>query len=154
MTRTIHAAPALSLFVLLIGCSAAGEPEPSVPRAGVLRGVVDYAGEVRGPLRIGVFSSFPPRGAPAAQVEIADPVFPQAYEVHGVPPGRSFVLAIIDRDPADGDRFHPSIDPGGAVGRYEAPESVVVDAETGAEGQDIVLVDPSDGSPWAVGRYR
>jgi hypothetical protein len=142
------------MVAFAIGCSAAGEPEPSVPRAGVVRGVVDYAGDLDGPLRIGVFASFPPRGRPMTSVEIGEPVFPQAYEIRGVPPGRWFVLAVVDRDPTDGDRYHPSIDPGGAVGRYEAPESVVVDADIGADGQDIVLVDPSANSPWAQGRYR
>lgn len=149
-----------NLVVLLVGlplafgCGAPDEDDLGAPRAGVVRGVVDYAGTIEGPLRVAVFPSFPPRGAPLAVQVIEEPLFPQPYEIAGVPPGRWFVLAILDRDRADGERFHPTIDPGGAVGRFEAPASVLVDGVLGAEGQDIELVDPDPSSPWASGHYR
>ncbi|MBI2893370.1 MAG: hypothetical protein HYY06_07440 [Deltaproteobacteria bacterium] len=144
-----HLASCVVLAVMsCVGADDAAEPVG----AGVVRGVVRYDGSMQGPLRVGVFTSFPPRGAPIASVEISSPTYPETYEVPGVPPGRYFVLAIVDTDPSDGDRYHPTRDPGGAVGRYDDPWSVVVDP-AGTPAQDIELVDPRALSPWGS-RYR
>jgi hypothetical protein len=108
----------IALSVVLGGLSCVGADDSAEPiGASVVSGVVRYEGSMQGPLRVGIFTSFPPRGAPIASVEIASPSYPQPYEIRGVPPGRYFVLAIVDTDPADGDRYHPTRDPGGAVGR-------------------------------------
>lgn len=143
----------IALSVALVGFSCVGADDSADEvGAGVVRGVVRYDGSMEGPLRVGVFTSFPPRGAPIASVEIALPVYPQSYEIRGVPPGRFFVLAIVDTDPADGDRYHPTRDPGGAVGQYDDPRGVIVDP-AGTPPADIDLVDPRALSPWGP-RYR
>lgn len=134
----------------LAGCFGSGVASPGSP---ALHGIVDYAGEVDGALQIAVFPGFPPRGAPLASTRIDAPVFPQAYEINGVPPGRYYVLAIIDADPRDGDRFRPSMDPGGAFGTFEAPVSVFIDPILDLAPVHIELLDPSETSPW-LGRYR
>lgn len=89
-----------------------------------------------------------------ASVRIESPRFPQAYEIHGVPPGDYYVLAIIDSFENDGHRYHPNVDPGGAYGRYEAPSSVELRTVNQLESIDIELVDPSDSSPWARQGYE
>lgn len=135
----------LSLGILAALACAQGPPgDPGPASAGVVRGVVSYDGVLGGPLVVGVFASFPPRGAPIAKSVIAEPRFPEAYEVRGVPPGRWFVLALIDTDPADGDRYRATRDAGGAYGDYASPWSLAVDASAGASGVDIDLLDPSE----------
>ena len=89
-----------------------------------------------------------------ASVRIQSPTFPQEYEIHGVPPGDYYVLAIVDTIENDGYRYHPNVDPGGAYGRYEAPSSVAVDAMGRVESINIKLLDPSDSSPWARQGYE
>ncbi len=143
MTRALIV---LALCSASIGC-VTSEPEGS-GSAGVVRGTVTYSGQVTGPLRVALFGSFPPRGKPLAEVVIDRPAVNQHYEVHGVPPGRSFVLAMIDADSDDGDRYHPTIDPGGAYGSYLAPKAVMVDPELGAAAVDIVLQEPDINSPY------
>jgi hypothetical protein len=119
----------------------------------VISGEIQYAGDVDGALEVAAFDSFPPTGAPVASVRIEDPQFPQRYEIHGVPAGRYFVLAIVDRVPEDGNRYRPAVDPGGAFGAYELPGAVSIDALERTEGVNVTLVDPSDSSPWARQGY-
>lgn len=139
---------ALLIFCIILGstgCSGdADDGKIYVPSAGVVRGTVNYNGQRTGILRIAVFASFPPRGSPLAEVAIDGPTFPQAFEVHGVQPGRHFVLAIIDADPADGDRFNPRLDPGGAHGGRDSPIAIAVDVTQGAPGVSIDLLEPDD----------
>lgn len=135
----------------LTGCyGGGGSTAPGPP---TLHGIIDYAGDVDGVLQIAVFETFPPRGAPLARTLIENPVFPQAYEINGIPPGRYYVLAIVDADARDGDRFRPSMDPGGAFGTFEAPVAVSIDPFDAAAPVHIELLDPSDTSPW-LGQYR
>ena len=130
----------------LAGCvSGTAPPDEAV---GTVSGVVSYGGGETGILRVAVFSSFPPRGTPVAEVAIDDPTFPQAYQVLGLPPGRYFVLAIVDTDPADGDRYRPAFDPGGAFGWYDSPASITVSATGATPDVDIGLAAPAPGSPW------
>ncbi len=119
-----------------------------------LRGEVRYEGKHHGVLRVAAFASFPPRGAPVAQVEIQNPQFPQAYELPGVQSGRVFILAILDVDAKDGERYRPSVDPGGAFGSYAAPETVTIDDRSASAARDIQLIDPSESSPWSRPGYR
>ncbi|MBK7535704.1 MAG: hypothetical protein IPI49_10130 [Myxococcales bacterium] len=134
------------LALLLAACTA-GSPPPE-QTAGTVSGVIEYRGQESGPLRVAVFSSFPPRGAPVAEVVIEDPVFPQAYAVHGVPPGRYFLLALVDTNVDDGDRYRPRVDPGGTYGAYRSPASITVETSGSASGIDLGLVAPAPGSPW------
>lgn len=153
---------ALSMGILVAASAAAGACEPSHSggaggmgaQANAVRGTVSYAGAWAGPLDVSVFSSFPPRGRPIARQRIARPTFPQPFEVSGVPPGRYYVLAIIDRDVNDGDRYHPSLDPGGAYGGYDAPQAVTVELGSGAAEVHLDLLDPSPDSPWLRRGYR
>lgn len=140
----------------LLGCDSAVAPSGERPAgtAGTVRGEVHYSGQQRGPLKIAVFTSFPPVGAPVSFQEFTAPVYPQPFVVSGVPSGRYFILAVVDVDPADGDRFRPAVDPGGAFGSFRSPAPVTVDAVVGAEGVQIELVDPSPDSPWSRPGYR
>lgn len=134
--------PALLLAACLPGETAPGDG------VGTISGVVRYAGPEAGTLRVAVFAGFPPTGAPVAETAIDAPRFPQPYAVSGLPPGRYFVLAIVDVDPGDGDRYRPRVDPGGTAGRYDSPAAVAVDAAGPTRGVDIQLVAPAPGSPW------
>lgn len=128
----------ICLVALCLACGPPGEDGDPL----AVRGVVHYEGSVLGPLDVAVFATFPPRGAPFARTRFEEPAFPQPWEIRDVPPGRWFVLAIVDADPADGDRYHPEIDAGGAFGRLDAPAPVAVDL-WGAQGVDLDLVDPA-----------
>jgi hypothetical protein len=150
MKRRTLAILTLGAAVAATGCLESGSAAGSQP---AVRGVVDYDGPHRGPLTVAVFASFPPRGQPFAQQRFENPTFPQAYEIHGVPAGRYFVLAIVDADPGDGDRFNPTRDPGGAFGNFDSPVAVTIDPTLASSGVDFDLVDPSPRSPWA-GAYR
>jgi len=86
-----------------------------------------------------------------AEVAIDEPRFPQDFDVAGVPPGRYFVLAIVDSDPEDGDRYRPSVDAGGAFGGIRRPQAVTVNL-LGAENVDVALSDPRPDSPWSYGQ--
>lgn len=134
------------LAALAVACTAGGGPVGDAP--GTITGVVDYARPAAGTLRVAVFAAFPPVGEPIAEVAIDEPRFPQAYQVRGVPPGRYFVLAMVDGDPDDGDRYRPRTDPGGAFGSYLSPAAVTVTALGPAPGVDIALEPPMAGSPW------
>lgn len=79
---------------------------------------------------------------------IEQPVFPQRFEVSGVPPGRYFVLALVDTNPGDGDRYRPRVDPGGTFGRYDSPASIVLDATAALTSVNIELAAPTAASPW------
>lgn len=136
----------LSSLVVLGGCVSGAAPPGTSP--GTITGVIDYDGPETGTLRVAVFASFPPTGAPLAEVAIDEPHFPQPYQLTGVRPGRHFVLAVVDTDPADGDRYRPRVDPGGAFGRYDNPATVRVDEIAATAGIDIALVAPAPGSPW------
>lgn len=137
---------ALTLF-------ACGEGQRSTPPV-QLSGVVRYAGQNVGALQVSVFDSFPPRGTPIATVRIEHPTFPQRYQFDDLAPGRYFVLAIVDQDPADGDRYHPATDPGGAHGSYASPQSVTVGLLAPVQGIDVEIQDPSANSPWIRRGYR
>jgi hypothetical protein len=149
MTRTLS----LLLF-LTAACGPGGGPGAGRLTAGTVRGMIDYSGAIKGPLEVGLFSSFPPRGAPLAATHFDAPEWPQAYQVQGIPPGRYFVLAIVDADTRDGAHYHPSLDAGGAFGRYDAPLSLSTWAEEGSDEVDLLLSDPSSGSPWLRNGYR
>lgn len=135
----------LALLLALASCTA-GTTGADAP--GTISGVVRYDGPETGALRVVAYRAFPPTGAPAGEVAIDTPRFPQAYALGGLPPGRYFVLAIVDTDPADGDRYHPRVDPGGAFGRYDAPASVTVSLSTATTLIDVDLARPARGSPW------
>lgn len=142
MTTTAHALFALALVACTAGGSAPAEP------AGTVVGVVDFDGATPGVLRVAAWGAFPPVGPPLAEVAIDEPSFPQPYQLRGLPPGRYFVLAIVDVDPEDGDRYHPRVDPGGTFGRYDSPAAVTTTATAPTFGVDIHLVAPAPGSPW------
>lgn len=149
----VAATAATALLAGLAACAPGSSTETGEPRgtgehAGTLTGVIEYQGHEPGPLRVAAFSSFPPRRAPIAEIVIEDPVFPQTYRLDGVPPGRYFVLAVVDTDPGDGDRYRPRVDPGGTFGPYRSPASVTIDSARPANGVDIQLVAPAAGSPW------
>jgi hypothetical protein len=135
----------------LTACEAPTDGNGTTPLSGGVRGLVHYPGANSGALKVALFSSFPPRGAPVATQDITHAVYPQSYQLQGIPAGRYFVLAIVDTDASDGVRFRPTVDPGGAFGGFRTPQSLTVDAVEGASDIDIDLVDPSDSSPW---RYR
>lgn len=139
-------------LLLLAACGTSSDGGAPLGVGNTVKGVVNYDGAVTGPLRVAVFPSFPPRGAPLAEQWFDAPAYPQAYELTNVPAGRWFVLAIVDADPDDGDRFHPLTDAGGAFGSYLAPQAVSITAQVGAQAVDVSLVDPSPTSPW--GRYH
>jgi hypothetical protein len=145
-SHSLFTAALIAQLSLLTACTA-GSP-PLGQTAGTVSGVIDYAGAEPGALRVAVFASFPPRSAPVAEVVIESPVFPQAYAVHGVPPGRYFVLALVDTNPDDGDRYRPRVDPGGTFGAYRSPASITLETSGAASGIDIGLVAPAPGSPW------
>ncbi len=138
--------PLLALLMCSCGSSADGGAPLGV--GNTVQGVVRYDGALQGPLRVAVFPSFPPRGAPLAEQWFDAPTYPQAYELTNVPAGRWFVLAIVDADVDDGDRFHPLRDAGGAFGSYLAPQAVSITAQVGAQAVDVSLVDPTPSSPW------
>lgn len=127
---------------------------PQRPAGGVVRGTVHYDGVLQGPLVVAVFASFPPRRAAMAMQRIDDPIFPQSYEIQGIPEGRYFLLAMVDTDPLDGERYHPSLDPGAAYGSHVAPTSLVVSSTAGAPEANMMLVDPGASAPWASPGYR
>ncbi len=134
--------------LLLCAALAACAPGASTDPAGTVTGTIEYAGAEVGTLRVAVFSSFPPRGAPVAEVAIEAPSFPQPYTIRGVPPGRYFVLALIDTNVDDGDRYRPRVDPGGTFGPYRSPAAITLQPTRAAGGVDIELVAPTPSSPW------
>lgn len=140
-------------IVVSLGLWACGEGQGG-SKAAQLSGVVRYPGTRPGALQVSAFDSFPPRGAPIATVRFESPTYPQAYEFRDLAPGRYFVLAIVDQDPNDGDRYHPSTDPGGAHGSYVSPQSVTVGLVQPSTGIDIEMNDPSPNSPWLRRGYR
>lgn len=133
--------------LVLCAAFAACAPGASDP-GGVVSGTIDYAGDEAGTLRVAVFSSFPPRGAPVAEIAIEGPSFPQPYAIRGVPPGRYFVLALVDTNVDDGDRYRPRVDPGGTFGPYRSPAAITLQPTQAASGVDIELVAPTPSSPW------
>ena len=136
---------AVMAFAMLSSCTAY---EPTSGEPGLLRGVIEYTGTHTGPLRVGVFPTFPPRGRPFVMQTIDHPVFPQTYELRGVPEGRWFVLALVDTNLENGDRYRAAEDPGGAFGAYSLPLPVSVGPTQGADAVDVELVDPSTSSPY------
>ena len=112
---TLRVPSALTAAMIAASC-AAGPSDPGAP-PGSVSGMVAYTGAEPGVLRVAVFATFPPFGPPVAETAIDEPSFPQPYQVAGLPPGRYFVLAMIDTSPEDGDRYHPDVDPGGAFGQ-------------------------------------
>lgn len=136
----------IPLFALVASCvPGTGSPGSSSES---VSGVIEYEGDTQGPLRVGAFTSFPPVGPPVAEVAIEQPIFPQAYEIRGLPPGRYFVLAMIDSDPADGDRYRPRVDPGGAYGAYRNPAAISTELAQPTKHIDVHLLAPHGGSPW------
>jgi hypothetical protein len=136
----------LSITLFALAACTAGTSATDAP--GTITGVVRYDGPETGALRIVAYTAFPPTGAPAGEVAIDAPRFPQNYTLPGLPPGRYFVLAIVDTDPGDGDRYRPRVDPGGAFGRYDNPATVTVSLSTATPHIDVDLARPSRGSPW------
>jgi hypothetical protein len=134
-------------LALAAGACAAGDT-PAGGGAGTISGEVRYDGAEVGTLRVSAFTRFPPIGAPTAEVAIDAPRFPQPYQLSGLPPGRYFVLAIVDVDPGDGDRYRPRVDPGGAFGRSLSPAAITVELSAPRDGVDVVLDPPHQGSPW------
>ena len=141
---------AILALLFIAGCGT--EKTGSSPT--VIRGSVRYEGQNQGTLEVSLFTSFPPRGRPIAVRRIEDPTFPVDYEFGHLPPGRYFVLAMIDRDDDDGARFHPTLDPGGAHGGFTSPAAVTLRTGAATEGVDVELVDPSLSSPWIRRNYR
>lgn len=153
MKRIRKMALPLATTLCVSTCDAPREPLPSTLEQGV-RGVIHYRGNREGTLHVAAFSSFPPRGAPLAQIEIRKPQFPQEYVLPRTQSGRVFVLAVLDVDETDGDNYHPSVDPGGAYGSYRFPETVTVGDTQLENPLSIELVDPSLDSPWSRPGYR
>lgn len=141
-----HLHLACALAVGALSCTSGSTAPGDAP--GTIVGVVDYDRAAPGTLRVAVFSSFPPAGAPVAEIAIDEPSFPQPYQVRGVPPGRYFVLAMVDGDPDDGDRYRPRTDPGGAYGAYLSPAAVTVTTLAPVVGIDVRLEPPTARSPW------
>jgi hypothetical protein len=146
----------LVLAALATACGACDDAAPGRGAASTpaIEGTVRYDGPVEGDLQVAVFASFPPHGEPIAIQRVAGPTFPYRYSITGLPPGRYFVLAMVDADPDDGDNFRPQKDPGGAVGGYLSPQSVTVALGQGPARGDIALSPPAAGSPYLTGSYR
>jgi len=70
--------------------------------AGTIQGTVTYEGSETGSLTVGIFTDCPPAGPPAGMVyqQIAEPSFPQNYELTGASAGDYYVVAILDVAPA------------------------------------------------------
>lgn len=136
--RSLRHIVAPTLILVSLGCGTA-------PPAARIAGQVSYTGTLRGTLVLSAYASFPPRGDPVATVAIAEPRFPQPYELD-VPSGSVFLVAMLDTFPDDGFRYHSRVDAGGAWPTLLGPASIRVtpDAEVRA---DINLVDPSVGLP-------
>ena len=83
-----------------------------------------------------------------AELRVENPSFPYVYTLTGLPPGRYFVLAIVDTDPFDGPGLRAAVDPGGAFGGYAAPLAVTVPLVGGASEVDVDLQEPASSSPW------
>jgi|JI10StandDraft_1071094.scaffolds.fasta_scaffold05240_17 uncharacterized protein (DUF2141 family) len=147
MTRVALSSVVFTLAALTGAACVAGSAAPG-EQPGAITGVIDYAGAEVGPLRVVAYASFPPSGPPVARVTIAEPRFPQPYELTGLAPGRYFVLAIIDTFDGDGDRYRPRVDPGGAFGRYDSPAAITLAGDRPALDVDIELAAPTPGSPW------
>lgn len=145
-----------AVLIPVAGCGIGGMDTGVVRSAapGRVSGAISYQGGYVGPLQVALFRSFPPRGTPVARVDISEPTFPQPFELEDLMPGTYFLLAIVDADPTDGDRYHPHDDPGGAFGSYNKPMSITLTTTSGARDVDIELVDPSATSPWASRSYR
>ncbi len=142
----------LCLFTIMLAFSCGESRVAQKPIS--LAGVVDYDGALDGTLEVSVFRSFPPRGGPIAVKRVETPTFPYRYAFTDLPPGRYYVLAMIDRNADDGGAFHPTIDPGGAHGGFTSPVSVLVGATVKADAVDLRMVDPSPKSPWIRRNYR
>lgn len=151
MTRSSRSTCALACALLFAAC---GDPDSDTGPAASVEGTITYEGTTVGDLQIAVFSSFPPRGEPVTVVRIERPVFPYHYNLDRLPPGRYYVLAMIDADPSDGDNFRPTRDPGGAVGGYVSPQSVTVSFSEPIARGDIELRAPSADSPYVTRGYR
>lgn len=156
-TEPLYCALATLVGLAVVAC---GNTPGNIPTdidgwvsGGVIRGSVAYPGARQGALEVAAFTTFPPNGLPMVTQRIESPSFPQAYELRSLPPGRYFVLAIIDTDPTDGDRYHPTLDPGGTYGEYTGPWSLAVSGTRGAVA-DVELIDPSSTSPWVRNGYR
>lgn len=132
--------------LVVAACTPGGSPPGEAP--GTITGVVRYDHASAGTLRVAAFASFPPVGPPVVEIAVDEPTFPQPYQLTGLPPGRYFVLAMVDVDPDDGDRYRPRIDPGGTYGSYTSPVSVTTSATAATAGIDVHLVAPAAGSPW------
>jgi hypothetical protein len=63
-----------------------------------------YGGNQRGALVVGAFRSIPPMGPPLAFQTVAMPTFPAVVTLRDVEPGTAFVIAVLDRAPADPTR--------------------------------------------------
>ncbi len=157
MNSLLHAIRASLAVAALAGpwtaCDDSG-PASSSPPSAAIAGTIAYDGAVAGDLQVAVFATFPPHGEPLAIKRVAAPTFPYHYSIEGLPPGRYFVLAMVDADPADGDNFRPQKDPGGAVGGYLSPQSVTVGMAQGPARGDIQLSPPTARSPYLTGGYR
>lgn len=134
-------------------CDDSAPASSSAPPPAI-EGTITYDGAVAGDLQVAVFATFPPHGEPLAIKRVAGPTFPYHYSIEGLPPGRYFVLAMVDADPTDGDNFRPKKDPGGAVGGYHSPQSVTVAMARAPARGDIQLSPPAAASPYLTGSYR
>jgi|GEM_PF-3065827 len=96
----------------LLACSSHGHdeseeapaPETQSVTTATVKGSVTYAGAKTGMLRVALYESFPPKGAPKAGHSYAATSFPMTYEL-SAPVGDYFVVAFLD---VNGDGYEPS----------------------------------------------
>ena len=118
--RALPRSMVTSLALLAAGLSAcsndsdavdladASLPQPDT--AGELADVtvsVAYAGTASGALVLGAFRSVPPMGPPLAFQMVNAPMFPEVVVLRDVEPGTVFVIAVLDRAPANPTRPGP-----------------------------------------------
>lgn len=80
------------------GSGAGGSGGSSAVPAGTIRGTVAYSGTETGSLAVGVYTACPPAGPPVNlnTRRIAEPTFPQAFELTSVDPGSYYIVAVLD----------------------------------------------------------
>jgi len=91
-------------LVAATACSDGGEssadepsqaPEAVAAAPGKVRGMIAYAGEKRGMVKLALFRTYPPTGAPVASGRVDATAFPLAYELPS-PAGHYTLVAFLD----------------------------------------------------------
>ena len=102
----------LLLACALTACGSSGAEDSEAEAVtdlppGTIRGSITYAGTASGTVKLALFRSFPPTGAPVASAQYEAATFPLAYELPA-PAGRYTVLCFLGgkdegHEPAMGD---------------------------------------------------